>query len=76
MEIKGRIGSKPIKIGGLVLYSVFDLEQMLGVQATTIRQYLRTGRIRGRKLGGRWFVSEDALREFFLQEDEAVKRQG
>jgi hypothetical protein len=31
----------------------------------TIRAYLRNGRIRARKLGVKWYVTESALREYF-----------
>ena len=64
----------PVRIGKLTLYSIPDLEEKLGIQAITLRQYLRTGRIRGRKLAGKWYVSEEVLQEFFRQEDEAVGR--
>ena len=31
----------------------------------TIRAYLREGKIRARKLGVQWYVTEEALREYF-----------
>lgn len=67
----------PKQIGGLTLYSIEDLREILGVQAVTLRRYLREGKIKARKVAGRWYVSEDALREFFLEEEEKVeKRRG
>ncbi len=55
----------PKKIGSLTLYSVDDLHEQLGLSKMTIRTYLREGRIRGRKLGVSWYVTEEALREYF-----------
>jgi len=55
----------PKKIGSLILYSVDDLHEMLGVSKLTLRSYIRTGKIRGRKLGVSWYVTEDAIKEFF-----------
>ncbi len=55
----------PKKIGGLTLYSVDDLHEMLGISKLTLRAYLREGRIRARKLGVSWYVTEDAIREYF-----------
>lgn len=55
----------PKKIGNLTLYSIDDLHEQLGVSKMTLRAYLREGRIRGRKLGVSWFVTEDAIREYF-----------
>ncbi len=31
----------------------------------TLRTYLREGRLRGRKLGVSWYVTEEAIREYF-----------
>ena len=55
----------PKQIGNLTLYSIDDLHQQLGVSKMTLRTYLREGRIRGRKLGVSWFVTEEAIREYF-----------
>lgn len=55
----------PREIGSLKLYSVDDLNEKLGLSKMTIRAYLREGKIRGRKLGVQWYVTEEALREYF-----------
>lgn len=55
----------PKKIGDLTLYSVDDLHELLGISKLTLRAYLREGRIRARKLGVSWYVTEDAIREYF-----------
>ena len=55
----------PKQIGNLTLYSVDDLHQQLGLSKMTIRAYLREGKIRARKLGVKWYVTEEALREYF-----------
>ena len=57
----------PKKIGQLTLYSIDDLHDMLGISKMTLRAYLREGRIRGRKLGVSWFVTEEAMREYFKE---------
>ncbi len=55
----------PKKIGDLTLYSVDDLHELLGISKLTLRSYLIEGRIRARKLGVSWYVTEDAIREYF-----------
>jgi len=55
----------PRKIGSLTLYSIDDLHEMLGISKMTLRAYLREGRLKGRKLGVSWFVTENAIREYF-----------
>lgn len=53
------------RIGSLTLYTVEDLHELLGISKMTIRAYLREGRLKGRKLGVQWYVSEEALKEYF-----------
>ncbi|MBK97600.1 MAG: DNA-binding protein [Balneola sp.] len=55
----------PKKIGSLILYSIDDLHEKLGVSKLTLRSYLRTGRIRGRKLGVSWYVTQESLQDYF-----------
>jgi len=57
----------PKTIGNLKLYSVKDLSELLDVQETTIRKYLRDGKLRGRKMARRWYVSEESLAEYFRE---------
>lgn len=63
----------PKKIGSLTLYSVDDLHEMLGVSKLTLRSYIRTGKIRGRKLGVSWYVTEDAIKEYFDQPTDMIE---
>lgn len=63
----------PKKIGNLVLYSVDELHEHLGLSKLTLRAYLRDGKLKGRKLGVGWYVSEDSLREFFNYSEGAVE---
>ena len=55
----------PRQIGELVFFELPELSEKLGCHINTLRRYLREGRIKGRKIGAKWLVSEDALREYF-----------
>ena len=46
------------------LYSVEDLVSMLNLSARTVRVYLREGKIKARKIGLSWFVTEENLKKF------------
>ena len=48
----------------IVLYTVPDLCKILDMTPQSIRKYLNTGKIKGIKAGGKWLVSEEALKEF------------
>ncbi|MFU8811470.1 MAG: helix-turn-helix domain-containing protein [Balneolaceae bacterium] len=64
----------PKKIGSLTLYSVDDLHELLGMSKMTIRAYLREGRLKGKKLGVQWYVTEEAIRAYFEDEPEASRQ--
>lgn len=55
----------PINIKDMTLYSVPEVSQKLNVTTVTIRNYLRQGKLKGQKVMGRWFISEEDLVEFF-----------
>ena len=55
----------PIKIKDMTLYSVQEVSHKLNVTTVTIRNYLRQGKLKGQKVMGRWFISEEDLVEFF-----------
>ena len=65
-----------IQVGDMKLYDVDELAEILGVGLPTIRKYLREGRLKGTKPAKRWYVSEEALKDYFqpepeIQEEEA-----
>ena len=55
----------PIKIENVDLYSVSEVSQMLNVTTVSIRNYIKQGHLKGRKVMGRWFVSENDFEDFF-----------
>lgn len=59
-----------VVIGNLTIFDVDELSDKLGVTKITIRNYLKEGRLIGKKVGGNWFVSEDSLKQFFLTPNE------
>jgi hypothetical protein len=48
------------------IYDVPQLSEMLDVLEKAVRAYLITGQLKGRKVGKRWLVHEDAVREFLM----------
>jgi predicted site-specific integrase-resolvase len=54
----------PTTIEDVTLYSVTDVSQMLNVTTVSIRNYIKQGHLKGQKVMGRWFVSEDEVSAF------------
>ncbi|MCI0453626.1 MAG: helix-turn-helix domain-containing protein [Candidatus Dadabacteria bacterium] len=55
----------PKSIAGLNLYNLKELSKKLDVTGSTLRAYIRQGKIKGRKVAGKWLVSDEALRQYF-----------
>ena len=55
----------PIEIDGLTLYTVDEIAEKLDVAENTIRQYIKEGKIKGKKFGVKWFVPSGSIREYF-----------
>jgi len=53
-----------IWIKGVEYFGVKKLEQWLSWKAWNIRKYFREGKIRGRKIKEKWFVSREDLYKF------------
>lgn len=58
-----------IQVGDMKLYDVEELAEMLDVGLPTIRRYLRQGKLKGKKLAKRWYVSEESLKDYFQPEE-------
>ena len=64
-----------IQVGDMKLYEVEELAEILGVGLPTIRKYLREGKLKGTKPAKRWYVSEEALKEYFQPEPEVLEEE-
>ena len=58
----------PRTIDGIKLYEVHEIAKDLGISENTIRGYLKSGKLKGKKLGKKWFVPAQSLKEYFGQE--------
>ncbi|MBA7561391.1 helix-turn-helix domain-containing protein [Candidatus Atribacteria bacterium 1244-E10-H5-B2] len=54
----------PIKLDEEVYFSVEELVAILPLTALTIRDYLRRGKLKGKKVGKLWYVSKRNLKSF------------
>ncbi|MBM4055318.1 MAG: helix-turn-helix domain-containing protein [Planctomycetes bacterium] len=49
----------------LKLYSLKELSEILGITTFTLRTYIRQGKLKARKMGTKWLVTEEALKDYF-----------
>ena len=62
-----------IKIDDEIYYTVRDLVNLLSLTELTIRDYLRSGRLKGHKPGQFWYISKANLK-LFLEGNKKRKR--
>lgn len=51
------------------LYTLSELEDILGVTHRTLLEYVKKGKLKARKIGGKWKVSEGNLKLFINGEE-------
>lgn len=49
---------------GLRLYDLKELEEYFGVTNRTLQRWIHSGRLKATKIGGKWKVTEQAVKEF------------
>src|SRR5690554_4418192 len=51
------------------LYTVEDIAKMTGLTTRTIRNYLKDGHLKGKKIGVQWRFTEENIKELFEDKD-------
>ncbi len=54
----------PLEVSGIKLYNVGEVAEMLKSTQPTIRAYFREGKLMGRKISGKWHITEDNLKNY------------
>lgn len=55
-----------VQIGDIRAYDVYEIAKMFDMAPQSIRKFLKQGRIKARKFGTKWYVTEEAIREYLL----------
>lgn len=51
------------------MYTVNDVAKMTGLSTRTIRNYIKEGRLNGRKIGVQWRFTKEDIDELFMEQD-------
>ena len=63
-DIKELLQIRQEQLSNFRVYTLTELEPVLGVTHRTLLQYVKDGKIKAVKIGGKWKVSEETLRKF------------
>ena len=64
---RARNEQNKVDIEHIKLYTLTDCESILGVTHRTLQTYVKTGKLKARKIGGKWKVTKETLEEFIEQ---------
>lgn len=59
----------PIQIGQLRLYDLEELSEKLQINIRSLRKWIREGKIKAKKVGVKYYVTEQSLNEYFEKVD-------
>ena len=51
-------------IMSIKLYSLKEVAKLLDVTERTLHNYIKTGKLKGQKIGGKWKISDENLKKF------------
>ena len=56
-----------IQVLGEKYYDVRDVSRLLNLSVTTVRDYMKDGRIKGTKIGVKYYTTEKSLKDYLGQ---------
>ena len=57
-----------ITVGDLKMYDLEEISKKTGISVKSLRKWIRQGKLKAKKLGVKYYVSEDDLIEFLKKE--------
>ena len=61
---KGPRGKDVINVAGVTLYSSYKIADMLDTTRQSVAKFIKSGDLKGQKIGGKWYVSSGNLQAF------------
>jgi len=57
-----------ITVGDLKMYDLEEISKKTGISVKSLRKWIRQGKLKAKKLGVKYYVSEESLIEFLKEE--------
>jgi excisionase family DNA binding protein len=55
-----------ITMGDIKAYDVYEIAKLFDVTPQSVRKYLKQGKIKANKFGTKWYITEEAMRDFLM----------
>jgi excisionase family DNA binding protein len=53
-------------MGDIKAYDVYEIAKLFDVTPQSVRKYLKQGKIKANKFGTKWYITEEAMRDFLM----------
>ena len=54
-----------IELDGMKVYNLDEVANILKINKATVRAYIKKGKLKARKVGGRWMITSEAVKSLF-----------
>lgn len=58
----------------MTLYTLQEISRTLDITTGTLRTYIKNGKLKAKKVAGKWIVTDSALQEYFKKDDHNEKQ--
>ena len=62
-----------IVVGDVKLLTLEEVSEVVGISTVSIRKWIREGKLKAKKIGPRYYVSEENLKEFLTSPEPVVE---
>jgi len=64
-----------ITVGEIKLLTLDEVSEILGIGTVSIRKWIREGKLKAKKIGPRYYVQEEHLKEFLTSPEPVVEEE-
>lgn len=57
-----------INLESIKMYDLQEVSEKIGISVVSLREWIKQGKLKAKKLGVKYYVSEDSLIEFLKEE--------
>jgi|TARA_B100001971_G_C18100220_1_gene488401 excisionase family DNA binding protein len=65
-EKQAEYGGTPREIDGVKVFTVEEVAEMMNLHVLTVRSYIKDGKLKAKKVGKRYWITEADLKSLFV----------
>ena len=58
-----------IEMGDIKAYDVYEISKAFDITPQSVRKYLKGGKIKAKKFGTKWYITEEAMKDFLMNRE-------